>query len=486
MTKDQNDINDVIQTSSYHLIMNVFEHQRLTINDFSHTSDFTWLLEQEFAVFSLKRQRGQWQLKVGHYIGVVRLPSGMTLEILPKLSSKKNKDNQQYSDEILITRQWVQRMLTDLTTDNATKTPHSIHLNQLSDALEPLSMNAVSLSEWILTQFLQHLVHYRPTRAYQTQIHNQSVLQGKLLIKEQLRHNRTQPYKFMSEVNVLSQDMLGNRIIKSALLLLESLVSSFSSHFNQSSSTQIIPTLSAVLSSWRQTVALYHHELGKLAQLYTIAKRQLNLQSLPRQQLQSAQQLLELSYWLLQKHQPAMPTGNGFSQLNHSSQLRLCLLINMNQAFEQWASMRIGTLFKQLDLSYQPLYQAQHSWLTDEKNQTCLSVRPDLLIQHFVTEHNQVCSYVIDIKWKDLSGPSEISASDIYQLISYSQAYQSEHVWLVYPVSDDKQRPVMLRQHTYGSLGYSNPHQVKLWLMPFNVLTGTLNHWSHQSISDRR
>ena len=47
-------------------VISVFEHQRLTVKDFSQASDFSWLLAQEFEVFSLKRQRGQWQIKVGH------------------------------------------------------------------------------------------------------------------------------------------------------------------------------------------------------------------------------------------------------------------------------------------------------------------------------------------------------------------------------------------------------------------------------------
>ena len=83
-------------------IITVFEHQRLTARDFLHTSDFHWLLTQEFAVFTIKRKQGQWQLKVGHYIGIVLLPSGMTLELLPKL----HPSTQVY--DVAQTRHWVQ------------------------------------------------------------------------------------------------------------------------------------------------------------------------------------------------------------------------------------------------------------------------------------------------------------------------------------------------------------------------------------------
>ena len=64
------------------VVMSVHEHQRLTVHDFTHASDFNWLMAQELPVLVLR----QWSMaaKVGHYIGVILLPSHITLEILPK------------------------------------------------------------------------------------------------------------------------------------------------------------------------------------------------------------------------------------------------------------------------------------------------------------------------------------------------------------------------------------------------------------------
>ena len=94
--------------------MSVFEHQRLRVDDFAQASDFAWLMAQELAVFTLKRQRRQWQLNVGHYIGIVMLPSGITLEILPKPIASAQIDNAVPADSLRQTRQWLQGMLTDL------------------------------------------------------------------------------------------------------------------------------------------------------------------------------------------------------------------------------------------------------------------------------------------------------------------------------------------------------------------------------------
>ncbi|WP_372828939.1 McrC family protein [Psychrobacter maritimus] len=485
-------------------IITVFEHQRLTARDFVHVADFHWLMAQEYAVFSIKRQQGQWQLKVGHYIGIILLPSGMTLEILPKLMAKtSSKHNQQpyepaESSAINQTRQWVQNMLADLTNSShsQSKLPNTKNLGQFSNQLAALPLTALPLSDWLIAQFLQRLSHYRPTKHYQAQIHNQAALQGRLLIKEQLRHNSMQPHKFVCESSVLSQEMLSNRLIKSALVLLAPLFSASPPSLQQ----------------WRQVSVLSRYELQRLEPFYQQAKRQLALQPLSRQQLQAAQQLLDLAYWLLQ--QSDAHTGNGIdpnpSAALNPSQPRLCLLIDMNQAFEQWASLRIATMFQQTNSAYKPLFQTQSVWLNDAEGRACLSIRPDLLIYKAAADNGDYLglgqkqnqddievsesesagdyslgsySHVIDMKWKHLAHAGAISANDAYQLTSYAQAYRAEQVWLVYPVQDDIRQPVELRQQAYDKADntecrktadrQSNP--TRLWLIPFNVITGKIN-----------
>ena len=488
-------------------IITVFEHQRLTARDFVHVADFHWLMAQEYAIFSIKRQQGQWQLKVGHYIGIILLPSGMTLEILPKLMAKTStKHNPQQPSKlskfnsINQTRQWVQDMLADLTNSHhsQSKLPNTKNLGQFSKQLAALPIKALPLSDWLVAQFLKRLSHYRPTKHYQAKIHNQAALQGRLLIKEQLRHNSMQPHKFVCESSVLSQEMLSNRLIKSALVLL----------------TPLFPasTLLPSLQQWQQVAVLSRYELRRLEPLYQQAKRQLALQSLSRQQLQAAQQLLDLAYWLLQ--QSAADTGNGINPHalanQNVSQPRLCLLIDMNQAFEQWASQRIATTFQQDNSAYKPMFQTQSVWLNDAEGQACLSIRPDLLIYKVAADNDTQLipsqvqnqddvavsdrdsasnynsghySHVIDMKWKHLAHAGSISANDAYQLTSYAQAYRAEQVWLVYPIQDNSRQPVELRQRAYDkgdstdcrktSNIQSNP--ARLWLIPFNVISGNIN-----------
>ena len=93
------------------------------------------------------------------------------------------------------------------------------------------------------------------------------------------------------------------------------------------------------------------------------------------------------------------------------------------------------------------------------------------------------CLDVIDIKWKYLPHAAAISASDAYQLTSYAQAYLAGQIWLVYPVLGSDRQPVALKQQTHYGSNDSSSDDIKnnesidahLWLMPFDVLTGTLN-----------
>ena len=464
-------------------VITVFEHQRLTVYDFLQASDFDWLMVQEFAVFTIKRKQGQWQLKVGHYIGIILLPSGITLEILPKL----NQSTQ--SNDIVQTRHWVQGMLSDLInldTRNNRKLPNTKNFGQFSPQSTPLALKVLPISDWLIEQFLQRLMDYQPTKHYQAQIENQASLQGRLLIKEQLRHNSMQPHKFICESSVLSHDMLANRLIKSALVYLMPLLPKFIS--------------SKLLQPWQQVPTLNNFEMQQIALIYAQAKRQLDVQPLQKQKLHAAQQLVDLAYWLLK--QTTATTGNGIDpNRQNCSQLRLCLLIDMNQAFEQWASQRIASVFQQISSNYRPFYQTQSVWLNDAEGLACLSIRPDLLIFETASDDYQNqsdtaahqtkakektkghYSHVIDIKWKYLPHAAAISASDAYQLTSYAQAYLAGQIWLVYPVLGSDRQPVALKQQTHYGSNDSSSDDVKsnksinahLWLMPFDVLTGTLN-----------
>ena len=155
-----------------------FEHSCLTAADFDDEQDFDWLIEQNFDVFRIERKQQQWQLKVRHYIGVIGLPSGGQVEILPKLA----QSHITHADEVTQTRQWVQQMLTAVWQALLPKSLPNL-ANQLLINPPPIN-HSLSLSEWLQAYFWQGFAQYVPNQQYQQFEQNQPYLQGKLLIKE--------------------------------------------------------------------------------------------------------------------------------------------------------------------------------------------------------------------------------------------------------------------------------------------------------------
>ena len=66
-------------------------------------------------------------------------------------------------------------------------------------------------------------------------------------------------------------------------------------------------------------------------------------------------------------------------------------------------------------------------------------------------------------------------------MTSYAQAYLAGQIWLVYPVLGSDRQPVVLKQQNHYDSDSSDDVKnnesadAHLWLMPFDVLTGTLN-----------
>ncbi len=451
-------------------VMSVFEHQRLHAQDFKYAKDFAWLIAKELSVFGISRVQGRWQLKVGHHIGMIVLPSGMVLEILPKPIGDTAR-HQMSAAAVQQGRQWVSRMLSDLSQPKADvpKRIQARHYQQFAKPLTPVNHSQPPLSAWLWQQFYRCLLQYRPAASYQNQQVNDSRLQGKLLLREQLQRNTHQPHKFACQISERSHDTLANRFIHSALQLLYGLANRQERH--------------TLYAWWHAIGTLNQQEYQQLTISYQRAQRQLLSKPLNAQMRHAARELLQLSYWLLKHQQPSTPKGNLFANKSHATEpLRLCLLINMNHAFEQWVS---GCIHKQLnaeidavDTRYQVQYQPQTRWLQDMAGQTHLTVRPDVLVsKSFPPPVGRVYTHVIDVKWKHMPDAKALRAADAYQLMSYAQAYNAPQAWLIYPVIGDAQPTALTHTEQPASATAAT-----LWLIPFDVTRATLSLATVKSI----
>lgn len=304
------------------MIITTFEHATLTQFDFPIATDFNWLLEQNFDVFQIGRKHHQWQLKVRHYIGVIGLPSGFQLEILPKIGGQA---------DILQTRQWLQTMLTEIW--------HSLTPKTLPNLAKQTPINPqLPLNDWLNQQFWQRFATYQPNQRYQRFEQNQNFLQGKLLVKQQLQHNHHQPHKFFHQSENFANDTDCNRLVKTTL--------------------QYLGTNHSLSHYWHgvQTILPngYHS---------TFQQAQQELHALPTAIAQQNLDFISFCYSLLTLQQ-ASGQGQSHSQT---------LLINMQFAFEKWVSYRLTQQFKNATVleQYSQALTVNHE----------LMIKPDVVIK---------------------------------------------------------------------------------------------------------
>jgi 5-methylcytosine-specific restriction enzyme subunit McrC len=406
-------------------LMTTFEHAVLTAQDFVYAADFDWLIEQNFIGFTVQRSRGTWQLVVGHYLGVIQLPSGTVLEVLPKIA--------QFSEVNLgETRAWVKTMLATIWPGlNPKQLPVIAPQTRFDHAQESIPM-------WLGQCFYQWFNQYQPNQHYQTTEQNQSYIQGKLLLTQQLRHNAHQPHKFYSERDQFAPDTASNRLVKTAYQRL----------------TQLgILSLSALPMSWQGVTALYQPTLAQIENVFQQSQQELQ-QRMPALR-QPANMLLRLSYAILTAQQ-ALPSVDKAPSPS--------LLINMQTAFEQWVTHVAKQLVTHVTRQQFSHVQAQHSQaLVMRQGLPLLSMKPDLLIDY----HQGQQRIVADIKWKNIGSVGDIRLSDMYQLLTYASETAARQAWLIYPTIDRHQQAIPIE--------LVKPRDTQFWLVPFVVTQGQLS-----------
>jgi len=362
-----------------------FEHSCLTAADFDDRQDFNWLIEQNFDVFRIERKQQQWQLKVSHYIGVIGLPSGGQVEILPKLAQSQIT----HADEVTQTRQWVQQMLTAVWQALLPKSLPNL-ANQLLINPPPIN-HSLSLSEWLQAYFWQGFAQYVPNQQYQQFEQNQPYLQGKLLVKEQLQHNFHQPHKFYHQTENFVMDTAGNRLVKTTI---ERVIGSMAS---SPLSSPLLPQWQAVGSVARD---LYDTLLSQALQ---------ELTALPSLTAQRNYNFISFCYALLTLQQAS----------SQGPFLTPTWLVNMPFAFEKWVGRKI-----------QQQFAAQNFELVEQKRQP-LTVQQGLTIKPDIWLKSADKLIIADVKWKKTATFNDISLADMYQLLAYASEFDADEAWLI-------------------------------------------------------
>lgn len=436
-------------------VISCFEHQRLSRQDFAHSIDFDYLIEQELPCFGIEVKRGQLSLVVSHYLAKIILPSGLTLEILPKISVATVAETRQSSSqrltamdstvkrkaEIVQARQWVAVMLADISKDNIGKKLAALDLAAKPGFYSPsyptIPPQLVSVSRTLdkpwyegllatIRQALQQAAVTLPNR-YQTQVQNQPKAQGKINLAAQLKNNWHRPHYLYTEQAVFETDQLLAQFLTTAWQQLQKL--SARNVINESSFDQQLPnSLQGVMvlppRSWE---GVYQQLKSNTATWGS----QLSLV-----QAQVVTQAIEWGWWLLTQGSVAESRQSTFDK--SVDQLPVAsLMINMNHAFERWVLGKLQSWASQQLANSRLVIQPSFDWLylktnfpkSGLKSEVVQKLVPDACI---MTQEGQI-SHVLDIKYKSLSAATQVSGADWQQLYSYQQRLNCQNAWLIYP-----------------------------------------------------
>lgn len=411
----------------------LFEHQRVSAVAVAGRPDlqvipartFTWLLQQLESsrnCFVLEAVRGVPVIKFQQYVGVLRCPDGVVLEILPK--TFKHDDTPEEARAILL------KMLAVV--------PEMTALLQTKATVQLAKMPLLEVFLQLALDSFAQVVQRGLRRHYQTEQGNLPTLRGRLLVSQQLQHNMTNQARFFTEHDDYTANRAENRLLKSAVLLASRIARSTK---QQHLAHELLLRMGDVPAS------------PQLAQDWRSVRVDRNM-SYYRPALAWAKILLE-------QHSPLTSAGQ---------QDAICLWFDMNQLFERYV---LACLSRNFPSGHQLLAQSNEETVlrrqTAQKLEKHGRLKPDLLYKI-----NGQTQQVLDTKWKTLDTPDPIDAlnpADLYQMQAYAAAYlpHGGQVCLIYPKTEQFEKPIQHWVFSHVGLG-----QTALWLVPFCLESGTL------------
>ncbi|GLS84692.1 McrC family protein [Paraferrimonas haliotis] len=360
----------------------------------------------------LTKRLGHELIQVQNYVGVLFVPSGEQIEILPKIERESVDSKTRVEDA----RQLLLTMLAHLGTFRF------ITSQQANVAKKQMPMLEVFIEQFL--QSVNKLVKRGLKNDYIVKEDNLSFQKGKLRVATHLRRNMVMQHRFYVNYDEYLLDRPANRIIKSAL-------QKITSYTRIASNQKLLRELQFVFAEVSYSKSIMADT---------------NALKLDR----STVDYNEPIAW-------AKLILNGFSPLSMQGDASaLSLLFPMEAVFESYVA---SILSSQIGLDAELSTQESKYSLVTHKNIQQFKLKPDLLLSF-----NSGSQIVMDTKWKllDLKARNYgIAQSDMYQMFAYGQKYLNGkgEMFLVYPAHPLFAEPI---QHSFDF-----SESLKLWAIPF-------------------
>ena len=344
-------------------------------------------------VFSYLRPRGQEQLRVQNYVGVIRLADGIQIEVLPKISKRL---------ETGTARNLLIKMLIELA-----DSPF------FEGTASDLDAHNMPIFELLMRCFLEKvtvIVRKGIARDYVPREDNLVFLRGKLNVAEHIRRNSYNSSRVYCNYDEFDLDRPINRLIKGALQIV-----------NRLTREPINQQLCRELLFWFERVPATRNA----GQDFNRVRRD--------RFIQHYQSAIPLCRLILENLNPLTRQGE-----NHI----VSMLFPMESVFEAYVAAKLQQQFRDWKVSSQI---GGESLVEEHLGRQMFALRPDLMLSqgHF--------NIVADTKWKliDQSNRSDkygISQADVYQLFGYARKYlQNQNlreVLLIYPACETFSKPL--------------------------------------------
>lgn len=337
----------------------------------------------EFMSLSARKGVGKI-ITAKNYVGMIKMKDGTTIEILPKIYSEIDADEQG-----LRTKKILIDMLKTLR-NTPYKTLQTSNMN-----IENMNIFEIFIGMFIDEVFV--IVKRGLKCSYESIEENATFFKGKMKFSQQIKFNHFHKERHFVEYDTFTANRPENRILKATLLYL----------YKHTSSSKNRHDIRILLNSFGEIEASVDY------------KADFSKYGPDRNMKDYTTALLWSKVFLM---------GKSFISFA-GSEVAVALLFPMEILFESY----MATILKKelRNKGYTVSAQDRKYHLFDEPAKK-FWMKPDIVITHKADKS----VFVMDTKWKVLSDSKQnygISQADMYQMYAYQKKYSAVHVTLLYP-----------------------------------------------------
>jgi 5-methylcytosine-specific restriction enzyme subunit McrC len=383
-----------------HELLEVREFDLITCNkDYIQDKQYKYLNEESFCYleqliltynqgleadaidfFTLTTRRGVGKvISARNYVGIVQMKNGTQIQVIPKIDAGADIDTKKIFIRML-------RSMKDFPSKVFSETG--------------LKIDRMNLYEVFINMYIQevrNLVKKGIKSSYQQVEENAYFYKGKQVVTEHLKKNIVHKERFYVRYDEFGVNRAENKLIKSTLLKL----------IRISNSLENIKEISQLLNSFETVEASKNYE------------RDFSQVVIDRSS-KDYENLMRWSKVFLMDRSFTTFSGNVSSR---------ALLFPMEKVFEAYVGRNIKKLLAGTEWNVK--LQDTRYYLFERQ----FELRPDIVIENEAGSRR----IILDTKWKSLNNNSGrnygISQVDMYQMYAYAKKYQTNEIWLLYPLN---------------------------------------------------